>query len=95
MIKKILFILLATILLKPTIGSADEYYVFIDNGVGLKESEKRQPGQGERGDVVEIAPFTPQYKPTKAEMDRYQVIVVNLTDEERRSLLEKDIDDRT
>lgn len=69
---------------------ADKYYVFIDK-IG-KVDKGEEAGQNQKGDVICIAPFTSQYKPTKAEKGRYQIIVVDLTQEEIQELIECEVD---
>ncbi len=71
-----------------TVCFADKYYVFIDK-VG-KVDVGQEAGQNGLGDVVAITPFTPQYKPTIAELSRYHVIVVDLTKIEKAQLLEEE-----
>ena len=72
----------------PILCQAEDYYIFIDKiGVVAKGEEA---GHNEYGDVVGISPFTPQYNPTRAELSRYKVIVMDLTKEEKANLLEED-----
>lgn len=50
--------------------------------------ELRQAGQTEEGDVVTFLKVTPQNEPTQAELDRYQIIIVDMTEEEVISLVQ-------
>ncbi len=78
----------------PLICRAEEYYVFIDK-IGIVH-EGEEDGHTEKGDVVGVYPCTPQYKPTRAELSRYKVIVVDLPKEERDWLTQPEYeDDRT
>ena len=65
---------------------AEKYYVFIDKKSVVEKG--REAGQNEMGDVIAVCPFTPQYKPTKAELDSCKVLVVDLKDEDIKILLE-------
>lgn len=71
-----------------TVASAEQYYVYIDK-IGYVE-KGQEAGQNEKGDVITIAPFTPQYKPTPSELSRYQVVVMDLTEAEVSSLVEEE-----
>ena len=81
------------ILLMATSCYAEKYYVFIDN-IGSVE-KGQEAGQNEKGDVIAICPFTTQYKPTRAELSRYKIIVADLTQEEKDSLTESETKDVT
>ena len=72
--------------LLPLIASAEKYYVYVDK-IG-KVDVGEEAGHTAYGDVVGISPFTPQYKPTKAERARYKIMVSDLTEQERADLLE-------
>lgn len=65
---------------------AEKMYIYIDK-IGYVE-KGQEAGHTEKGDVVAVVPFTSQYKPTRAELDRYQIIVVDITKEEGEMLLE-------
>ena len=78
--------LIIIILLASTQCFADEYYIFIEK-IGYVELGQ-EAGHNEKGDVIEIAPATVQYKPTKTELDSYIIIKADLTDLQRKELLE-------
>ena len=80
MIKKLIILLLFTFNC-----FAVQYSVFIDK-IGFV-SPGEEAGHTELGDVVVILPNTS--KPTRAELDRYLILIINLTDEEKKQLLEK------
>ena len=86
MVKKI--ILAVTMVMMTTTCFAEMRYVYIEKK-GLVE-KGQEAGQNETGDVIAVAPFTPQYKPTPSELSRYQVIVMDLTDNEVNNLLEEE-----
>ena len=67
-----------------------QYYVYIDKIGYVAEGE--EAGHTAYGDVVGISPYTPQYKPTRAELSRYKIMVMDLTEEERAELLESEYD---
>jgi len=67
-------------------ASAEKYYVFIDK-VG-KVEKGQEAGQNQYGDVISIAPYTSQYKPTRGELARFKVVVMDLTQEEKDYLTE-------
>jgi hypothetical protein len=84
--KKLILILLFCSV--ATLSYAEKCYVFIDKiGVVHKGEEA---GCTEYGDVVGISPFTPQYKPTRAELSRYKIMVIDLTENERNVLVEEE-----
>ena len=63
---------------------AEKRYVYIDKvGTVYKGQEA---GQTEYGDVVAMCPYTKQYKPTRAELERYRVFVVDVAEEDRNAL---------
>ncbi len=70
------------------LACAEKVYVFIDKIGYVQKGEEL--GHTAYGDVVTVAPYTSQYKPTRAELDRYKVIVVDLTQKEQEELLEPD-----
>lgn len=86
MIRKITLTLL--LLTVCNFSYAEKYYVFIDK-IGSVE-KGQEAGQNEKGDIVGIHPFTKQYKPTKAELDRYKVIIMDLTEDNILYLTESD-----
>lgn len=61
-------------------------YVLIDN-IG-KVNPGKEAGNTAKGDVVATRPYTPQYKPTRAELARYRIFVTDLTDADIVSLKE-------
>ena len=67
---------------------AEQCYIFIDK-IGIVE-KGQEAGQNEYGDVIGIYPYTPQYKPTPAELSRYKVMVIDLTQDEKNLLVEED-----
>jgi hypothetical protein len=71
-----------------TVASAEKYYVYIDK-IGHVDAGQ-EAGQNAKGDVVTVAPYTPQYKPTPAELSRYQIIVMDLTDSDMTYLMAED-----
>ena len=79
-------ILILIILLFPTFCYAEKCYVYIDK-IGIVE-KGQEAGQNEYGDVIGICPYTKQYKPTIAELSRYKIMVVDLTDAEIQILTE-------
>lgn len=62
---------------------AEKYYVYIDSKSPV---EALKAGHSARGQIIEVVPATPQYKPTKNELHTYQVVVLDLTKEEAASL---------
>ncbi len=77
-------------LLLATPCYAEKCYVYIDKiGVVVKDEEA---GHTAYGDVVDICPYTPQYKPTRAELSRYRIFVTDLTQEEQELLTESIIE---
>ena len=88
MFKKIILTLMFCLIV--SFSHAEKYYVFIDKGI--KKIEKGQEaGQTDKGDVVAITPYTSQYKPTGAELARYKVAIMDLTDLEAQELLESEM----
>jgi len=83
-IKKLIFIVM--FLLIANTLYADLCYIFIDN-IG-KIHPGQEAGQTEKGDVVAICPFSPQYNPSVAELQRYFIVVSDLTEEEKQELLQ-------
>lgn len=86
-------LILSFILLTANIAFAEKYFVFINQGVGFKETDKRNSGNSEIGDVVEILPsgnggiLNSEIKPTTAELQRYRIVIVDLTAQEKENLL--------
>ncbi len=70
----------------PILCQAEDFYVFIDK-IG-KVTPGEEAGHTEYGDVVAIQLCIPQYNPTRAELDRYKVIIMDLTEEEKETLME-------
>ena len=68
----------------------EQYYVYIDKIGYVAEGE--EAGHTAYGDVVGISPYTSQYKPTRAELSRYKIMVMDLTQEEMTELLESEYD---
>jgi len=79
---RILYIILSFLLITST-AWAERHYVFIDK-IG-KVSTGHEAGQTEKGDIVAIVPFRPQFRPTKAELARYKIIVVDFTNDKEIS----------
>jgi len=79
-------VLTALFLLISNLVYADLYWVYIDN-IG-KVHAGFEAYHTEKGDVVAVAPYLDKYKPTKAELARYFIIVADLTAEEIAELLE-------
>jgi hypothetical protein len=79
-------VLTALFLLISNLVYADLYWVYIDN-IG-KIHPGQEAGQTEKGDVVAICPFSPQYNPSVAELQRYFIVVSDLTEEEKQELLQ-------
>ena len=67
---------------------AEQCYVYIDK-IGIVE-QGQEAGHNEYGDVIAILPYESRYKPTRAELDNFKVIVVNLTQQEKDILMEED-----
>jgi hypothetical protein len=87
MIKRITkrIILIALFLLISSLASAELCYIYIDK-VGDANSE--QTAKINKDEVLTICPYKQQYKPTKAELDRYRVVVSDLTEEVKNLMLE-------
>lgn len=85
--KKLFLILL--ILNISTVCSATQYYVYVDRVGNVIKGE--EAGHSAYGDVVSVVPYTNQYKPTKAELNRYKVFVLELTGIEIQNLLESEM----
>jgi len=83
-----LFFILAFLCLGPHLVWAAQYYVLIEKVGMVVEGE--EVGHTQVGDVVAISPVTEQYQPTRAELDRYHVVIVDLTEAER-DLLRKPV----
>ena len=77
--------LIIILILITRICSAEKVYVFIethdDSGVG----------KNEKGDVIDIRPFTKELEPTESEKNSLHIIVVDLSDVEKNSLLMPEI----
>lgn len=85
---KLVLILNLVFLLIVTNSYADRYYVFMDK-IGIVHKDE-EAGCTAYGDVVAVHPCTPQYKPTRAELSRYKIVVTDLTEQEREILVEPD-----
>lgn len=68
----------------------EQYYVYIDKIGYVQEGE--EAGHSGYGDVVDICPYTSQYKPTKAELAHYKVMVMDLTLQEEIELTEPEVE---
>jgi ssDNA-binding replication factor A large subunit len=71
------------LLISTNLVFAEEVYVIIDKKGIVHPGE--EAGQNEYGDVVAIHK---SYIPTRAEIDRYEIMKVNLTAKEQEELLE-------
>ena len=93
MMRKILLIMLLFLSISMPCF-AEKHYVFINN-LDRKVDKGQEAGQTTKGDIVAITPYTSQYRPTKAEKNRYKIIVMDLTDEEISKMLEPETKDIT
>ena len=81
--KNIFFILVFLLMSVP--ANADLYYIFIDK-VGIVEQGK-EDGQNEIGDVIDVVLASSMGKPTQAELSRYHIIKVDMSEADRALLL--------
>lgn len=61
-----------------------DHYVFIEK-IGIVHQDK-EVGNTEIGDVVAVFPVTPQFNPTKSELQNFHVVIVDLTQTEVNDL---------
>ena len=82
-----LIIMLVVILLSFCVNSfAEKYYIFIEKNGFVEDGE--EAGMSEKGDVIDICPFTSQHMPTKTEESAYEILVSELTEKQKVDLLE-------
>ena len=82
------FILIIIFIFTNSFLYAEKCYIYIDK-IGIVEKGEKA-GQNEYGDVIGIYPYTSQYKPTSSELSRYKVIIVDLTEKEKQTLIEEE-----
>lgn len=59
---------------------AEKYYVFIE-----------QKGD-DKGDIIAMLPVSPQYEPTKAELSKFKIVILDVTEEQRNILMQHEFD---